>query len=101
MSVGDIQKVLAKLLKEKVSIRNLVTIFETLADYGKLTTDSDLLTEYTRQALAKQITAQFAKENEVLKVVTCSGRVEKAIADGVRRRNTGTIYHLNQIFQKV
>ncbi|PDH71462.1 flagellar biosynthesis protein FlhA, partial [Bacillus licheniformis] len=59
LSVGDIQKVLAKLLKEKVSIRNLVTIFETLADYGKLTTDSDMLTEYVRQALAKQITAQY------------------------------------------
>ncbi|MFT2196039.1 flagellar biosynthesis protein FlhA [Bacillus subtilis] len=94
LSVGDIQKVLAKLLKEKVSIRNLVTIFETLADYGKLTTDSDLLTEYTRQALAKQITAQFAKENEVLKVVTCSGRVEKAIADGVQQTEHGNYLSL-------
>lgn len=71
LAVGDIQKVLAKLLKEKVSIRNLVTIFETLADYGKLTTDTDLLTEYVRQALARQITAQYARENESLKVVTC------------------------------
>ncbi len=94
LSVGDIQKVLAKLLKEKVSIRNLVTIFETLADYGKLTTDSDLLTEYTRQALAKQITAQFAKDNEVLKVVTCSGRVEKAIADGVQQTEHGNYLSL-------
>ncbi|ARW06726.1 flagellar biosynthesis protein FlhA [Bacillus atrophaeus] len=94
LSVGEIQKVLSKLLKEKVSIRNLVTIFETLADYGKLTTDSDLLTEYTRQALAKQITAQFAKEDETLKVITCSGRVEKAIADGVQQTEHGNYLSL-------
>ncbi|KRT93861.1 flagellar biosynthesis protein FlhA [Bacillus glycinifermentans] len=94
LSVGDIQKVLAKLLKEKVSIRNLVTIFETLADYGKLTTDSDMLTEYARQSLAKQITAQYAKENEVLKVVTCSGRVEKAVAEGIQQTEHGNYLSL-------
>ena len=94
LSVGDIQKVLAKLLKEKVSIRNLVTIFETLADYGKLTTDTDMLTEYVRQALAKQITAQYAKENETLKVVTCSGRVEKAVAEGIQQTEHGNFLSL-------
>ncbi|MDA1475524.1 flagellar biosynthesis protein FlhA [Bacillus changyiensis] len=94
LSVGDIQKVLAKLLKEKVSIRNLVTIFETLADYGKLTTDSDMLTEYTRQALAKQITSQYSKENETLKVVTCSGRVEKSIAEGIQQTEHGNYLSL-------
>lgn len=95
LAVGDIQKVLAKLLKEKVSIRNLVTIFETLADYGKLTTDTDLLTEYVRQALARQITAQYARENESLKVVTCSGRVEKVIADSVQQTEYGNYLSLD------
>ncbi|MCY7692935.1 flagellar biosynthesis protein FlhA [Bacillus altitudinis] len=95
LAVGDIQKVLAKLLKEKVSIRNLVTIFETLADYGKLTTDTDLLTEYVRQALARQITAQYASENESLKVVTCSGRVEKVIADSVQQTEHGNYLSLD------
>lgn len=95
LSVGDIQKVLAKLLREKVSIRNLVTIFETLADYGRLTTDSDLLTEYARQSLAKQITAQYAREHETLKVITCSGRVEKAIADGVQQTEQGNYLSLD------
>ncbi|MGA3851338.1 flagellar biosynthesis protein FlhA [Bacillus pumilus] len=95
LAVGDIQKVLAKLLKEKVSIRNLVTIFETLADYGKLTTDTDLLTEYARQALARQITAQYARENESLKVVTCSGRVEKVIADSVQQTEHGNYLSLD------
>src|SRR5690606_41093702 len=56
LSVGEVQKVLAKLLKEFVSIRNLPVIFETLADYGRMTTDTDLLAEYCRQALARQIT---------------------------------------------
>ncbi|AOC56766.1 flagellar biosynthesis protein FlhA [Bacillus pumilus] len=95
LAVGDIQKVLAKLLKEKVSIRNLVTIFESLADYGKLTTDTDLLTEYVRQALARQITAQYARENESLKVVTCSGRVEKVIADSVQQTEHGNYLSLD------
>ncbi|WP_226566396.1 flagellar biosynthesis protein FlhA [Bacillus stratosphericus] len=95
LAVGDIQKVLAKLLKEKVSIRNLVTIFETLADYGKLTTDTDLLTEYVRQSLARQITAQYARENELLKVVTCSGRVEKVIADSVQQTEHGNYLSLD------
>lgn len=79
----------------------MVTIFETLADYGKLTTDSDMLTEYVRQALAKQITAQYAKENETLKVVTCSGRVEKAVAEGIQQTEHGNFYLLNQHYPKI
>ena len=51
LSIGEVQKVLAKLLKENISIRNLPVIFETLADFGKVTSDTDLLTEYVRQAL--------------------------------------------------
>ena len=73
----------------------MVTIFETLADYGRLTTDSDLLTEYARQSLAKQITAQYAREHETLKVMTCSGRVEKAIADGVQQTEQGNYLSLD------
>lgn len=55
LAIGDVQKVLAKLLKEKISIRDMVTIFETLADYGTYTKDPDVLTEYVRQALSRQI----------------------------------------------
>ncbi|MEK3808918.1 flagellar biosynthesis protein FlhA [Metabacillus sp. SLBN-84] len=88
LSIGDIQKVLSKLLKEKVSIRNLPVIFEALADYGKLTSDPDLLCEYTRQALAKQITGQYTA-GDTLKVVTLSGKVEKAVADGVQQTEHG------------
>ncbi|MET1032852.1 flagellar biosynthesis protein FlhA [Domibacillus tundrae] len=89
LSVGEVQKVLAKLLRENLSIRNLPIIFETLADFGKMTSDTDLLTEYVRQALARQITTQFADEGGSLNVITLSGRIEKLIADGVQQTEHG------------
>ena len=55
MSIGEIQKVLYNLLKEGVSIRDMVTILETLADYCNITRDTDMLTEYVRQALGRAI----------------------------------------------
>ncbi len=69
LSIGDIQKVLVMLLKEKISIRDMVTIFETLADYGTYTKDPDVLTEYVRQALSRQITQQFTSQGETLRVI--------------------------------
>lgn len=89
LSIGDVQKVLVKLLKENVSIRNLPIIFETLADFGKMTSDTDLLTEYVRQALARQITNQYVLNNEILRVITLSGGVEKAIAESVQQTEHG------------
>ncbi|MBP2662575.1 MAG: flhA [Firmicutes bacterium] len=55
LSIGEIQKILGNLLREKVSIRDLVTIFETVADYAQLTKDTEILTEYVRHALSRQI----------------------------------------------
>ncbi|WP_346217066.1 flagellar biosynthesis protein FlhA [Caldifermentibacillus hisashii] len=95
LSVGDIQKVLAKLLKERVSIRNLPVIFETLADFCKVTTDPDILAEYVRQALAKQITNQYIQDNNLLKVITLSGQVEKLIADHVQQTEHGNYLALD------
>ena len=90
LSVGDVQKVLAKLLKEKISIRDLVTIFETLADYGTYTKDPDMLTEYVRQALSRQISQQYAPGNDPLKVITVSPSVEKRIAESVQQTEHGS-----------
>lgn len=90
LSIGEIQKVLAKLLSENVSIRNLPIIFETLADYAKYTSDVDLLTEYVRQGLARQITNQYASSDKTLKVVTVSGKVEKLIADHIQQTEQGS-----------
>ncbi|WP_075980912.1 flagellar biosynthesis protein FlhA [Bacillus massilinigeriensis] len=95
LSVGEVQKVLAKLLKENVSIRNLPIIFETLADFGKMSTDTDLLTEYVRQALARQITNQFSSQNDSLKVVTLSGKVEKLVADAIQHTEHGNYLSLD------
>ncbi|MFE6167125.1 flagellar biosynthesis protein FlhA [Viridibacillus arvi] len=89
LSIGEIQKVLAKLLQENVSVRNLPIIFETLADYSKLTSDVDVLTEYVRQALARQITAQHAGSQPELKVLTVAAKVEKMIADSIQQTDHG------------
>jgi flagellar biosynthesis protein FlhA len=95
LSIGEVQKVLAKLLKEKVSIRNLPLIFETLADFARVTTDTDILTEYVRQALARQITNQYVIPGEPLKVITLSGKVEKMIADAVQQTEYGNYLSLD------
>lgn len=89
LSTGEIQKVLGKLLRENVSVRNLPIIFETLADYAKLTSDTDILTEYVRQALARQITSQYVGDSSSLKVITVSGKVEKLIADSIQQTDHG------------
>ncbi|WP_100330926.1 flagellar biosynthesis protein FlhA [Bacillus xiapuensis] len=95
LSVGEVQKVLAKLLKENVSIRNLPIIFETLADYGKMTSDTDLLTEYVRQALSRQITRQYSENDQTLKVITLSGGIEKLIADSVQQTEHGNFLSID------
>ncbi len=61
INVGDLQKVLCNLLREGVPVRDLETILETLADYGTTVKDSDMLTEYVRQALKRTITRRFAE----------------------------------------
>lgn len=88
LSIGDIQKVLANLLKEGLSIRNLPVIFEALADYCSMTKDSELLTEYVRQSLSRQITQHFVK-NDFLKVITLEPRMEEIIAGSIHKTEHG------------
>ncbi|OZI11548.1 flagellar biosynthesis protein FlhA [Bacillaceae bacterium SAS-127] len=95
LSVGEVQKVLAKLLKENISIRNLPIIFETLADFGKMSSDTDLLTEYVRQALSRQITRQYLEGDNSLKVLTLSGAIEKLIADSIQQTEHGNFLSLD------
>lgn len=95
LSIGEIQKVLANLLKEKVSIRNLVTIFETLADYASYTKDPFVLTEYVRQALARQITLQYAENGKLLKVITIGPDLEKKIAESIQHSEQGNYLALD------
>ncbi|MEW9697705.1 flagellar biosynthesis protein FlhA [Paenibacillus sp. SI8] len=95
LSIGDVQKVLAKLLREKISVRDLVTILETLADYGSYTKDPEILTEYVRQALSRQITQQFTSLGDSLKVITVGPSVEKKIADSVQQSDQGSYLALD------
>ncbi|WP_106766054.1 flagellar biosynthesis protein FlhA [Paenibacillus faecalis] len=106
LTIGDVQKVLAKLLKEKISIRDLVTIFETLADYGQYSKDPDVLTEYVRQALSRQITQQYAPEGEAMRVITVGPELEKKIAESVQQTDQGSYIAIDpvssqSIFQKL
>ncbi|GFN31878.1 flagellar biosynthesis protein FlhA [Paenibacillus xylaniclasticus] len=106
LTIGDVQKVLAKLLKEKISIRDLVTIFETLADQGAYTKDTDVLTEYVRQSLSRQITQQFSPNGEMLRVITVGPTLEKKIAEAVQQSEQGSYLSLDpvatqQIYQKL
>lgn len=89
LSLGEIQKVLSNLLREQISIRDMVTILETLADYGNITNDTDLLTEYVRQRLSGYITNKFA-ENKSLNVVTLDNEVEELIMNSINKTETGS-----------
>ncbi|MFT8661479.1 flagellar biosynthesis protein FlhA, partial [Liquorilactobacillus ghanensis] len=70
MRLGEVEKVLQNLLAEQVPINDLATILETLADYGTITKDAEMLTEYVRQALKRTIAAQYADETENINIVT-------------------------------
>ncbi len=97
LSLGEVQKVLVKLLREKVSVRDLVTIFETLADHGNYTKDPDILTEYVRQALSRQITNQFSTGSDTLKVITVGPSLEKKIAESVQQSEQGSYLALDPV----
>jgi len=100
LATGDVQKVLAKLLKENIAIRNLPIIFETLADFSKLTNDTELLAEYVRQSLSAQITKQYVNEEMALKVITVSGKVEKMIAENIQQTEHGNYLSLDSDSQQ-
>ncbi len=88
MSIGEIQKILANLLKESVSIRDMVTIMETLADYSPMTHDVDMLTEYVRQALGRSISQKFF--NGTSNVITVDPKVEQMILDSIQKTEFGS-----------
>lgn len=89
LSFGEVQKILANLLKEGVSIRDMVTILETLADYAPMTTDTDVLTEYVRQALGRAISRKYlAYGNHA--VLTLDPALEQLIMESVKKTETGS-----------
>ncbi|MBI2413275.1 MAG: flagellar biosynthesis protein FlhA [Deltaproteobacteria bacterium] len=90
LSLGALQKVLQNLLKERVSIRDLQTILETLADYAPITKDTDLLTEYVRMNLARQISKTHQSHDLVIQAITLNHDIEETIAKSVHETPQGS-----------
>jgi flagellar biosynthesis protein FlhA len=95
LGLGEVQKVLQNLLREGISIRDLLTIFETLADYATTTRDTDILTEYVRQALKRAISGKFFPQNETTSVVTLDPQLEQEIMSSVKQTETGSYINLD------
>lgn len=95
LSVGEIQKVLQNLLAEGISIRDLITIFETLADYAPTTRDTDVLTEYVRQSLKRAISGKYFPSNEMTSVVTLDPKIEQEIMGSVKQTEQGAYLTLD------
>ncbi|MFW6386429.1 MAG: flagellar biosynthesis protein FlhA [Bacillota bacterium] len=89
LSLGEIQKVMQNLLWEGIPIKNLVTILETLADYAGSTRDINLLTEYVRQALSRQITRQYQEEDDTLYVFTLDPQLEDRLTESLDQSDQG------------
>lgn len=90
MTIGEVQKVLQNLLKEKIPIKDMVTILESLADNSRATKDLELLTEYVRFALARTICAPLVDENRAIVVATLDPRLEDVIASNLQKSIQGT-----------
>jgi flagellar biosynthesis protein FlhA len=93
LGLGEIHRVLSHLLREGVSIRDLNTILETLADSARLTKDSAYLTEYVRQALGRQITTSLLEADQKLYVLTFEPGLEQSLKEGLPKNEQGA--HLN------
>ena len=95
MGIGEIQKVLQNLLEEGISIRDLVTILETLADHAAVTRDPDILTEYARQGLKRAISSKYFTVGEVKNVVTVDPAIEQEIMNSVKNTEQGSYLSLD------
>jgi len=95
LSLGEVQKVLAGLLRERVPIRDLVTILETLADHARATKDTDMLIEYARQALARNIVKQYIDTRDTLHVITLDPEIEQLIRESIQYTEHGSYVALD------
>ena len=94
LGVGEVQKVLANLLDERISIRDMATIMEVLSDYARATKDPEILTEYVRHAMARQITQMVVQDN-TLPCITLDPALENRIVGGVQRTDHGSYVSLD------
>jgi flagellar biosynthesis protein FlhA len=90
MSLGMVQKVLQNLLAEKVSVRDLLTIVETLADYATMTKDPDILTEYVRQKLSRSILSNYIGPDGSLHVIVLDKQIEELLNNSLQQSEQGS-----------
>ena len=95
LGLGEVQKVLQNLLQEGISIRDLLTIFETLADYAPTTRDTDILTEYVRQSLKRAISMKYFPAHETTQVITLDPKIEQEIMGSVKQTEQGAYLNLD------
>ena len=95
LGLGEIQKVLQNLLREGISIRDLLTILETLADYAPTTRDTDILTEYVRQSLKRAISTKYFPSHETTSVLTLDPKIEQEVMGSVKQTETGAFLNLD------
>lgn len=95
LGLGEIQKVLQNLLREGISIRDLLSIFETLADHAATTRDTDVLTEYVRQSLKRAISGKYFTPNEVTSVITLDPKTEQDIMSSIKQTEQGAYLTLD------
>ena len=100
LGVGDIQKVLQNLLREGISIRDLITIFETLADYAATSRDTDILTEYVRQSLKRAISSKYFGDGDMTSVVTLDPKIEQMIMSSIKQTEQGAYISLDPAVTK-
>jgi flagellar biosynthesis protein FlhA len=94
LPLGSLQKVLQNLLRERISIRDLLTICETLADYTTMTKDTSILTEYVRQKLARSIVSTLTDEEGKLSVLTLAHKIEDFIRESIQKTEQGVFLNM-------
>ncbi|MCR5663206.1 MAG: flagellar biosynthesis protein FlhA [bacterium] len=95
LSLGDVQKVLQNLVKERVSIRDLVSILETLADHVNLTKDPEMLTEFCRVTLSRAICKEYCNNEGTINVITLDPQIEQMIQNSITTTNTGSFLNVD------
>jgi flagellar biosynthesis protein FlhA len=90
MTIGEIQKVLQSLLKERVAIKDMVTILESLADNARITKDLEVLTEYVRFSLGRSICNGLVDDNGSITIITLAPEVENVIANNIQKSLQGS-----------
>ncbi len=90
LTIGELQKVLQNLLREKVPIKDIVTIMESLADNSRNTRDLEVLTEYVRFALSRTICNQVVDENKTITVVTLDPQIEEIVGSNIQKSPQGS-----------